>query len=102
MPIYRKLHKLVFGGKELTDDEVNDLVFWTKEIYGRLRIELSLVAFWDNAGAVARLRGEISNYIADVCTGATLGFPNRKTIASEIVAWAADDRNHAAILAARD
>lgn len=103
MPIYRKLHSMIYDKKEsLTDDGVNNLLVWTKEIYGMLKIELSLVGFWANTPSVSRLRGEISNYIASECSYIPLAFRNRVTIATEILAWAKDERITSAIIYAED
>lgn len=93
MPIYRKLHNFIYGKKEnLTEDEVNNLVVWTKEIYGMVKVEISLIGFWTNPTAVNRLKGEISNFIAAECSTIPLAFQNRITIANEILAWVKDER----------
>lgn len=103
MPIYRKLHSIIYDKKQdLTDDEVNNLLIWTKDIYGLLKTELPLVGFWDNIPAVSRLRGEISNYIAERCSAIPSAFKRRAEIAQEILAWAKDERNHSAIIYAKD
>jgi type I restriction enzyme, R subunit len=103
MPIYRKLHNFIYDKKEnLTEDEVNNLVVWTKEIYGKLKVELPLVGFWSNPPAVSKLKGEISNYIIEECNSIPHAFKNRNTIANEILAWAKDDRITSAIIYAED
>lgn len=103
MPIYRKLHSLIYDKKEtLNDDEVNNLLVWTKEIYGMVKVELSLIGFWGNIPSVNRLRGEISNYIASECSNIPLAFKNRVTIANEILSWAKDERITSAIIYAED
>ncbi len=103
MPIYRKLHALVYEKKEnLTEDEINNLLILTKEIYGMLKVELALVGFWSNNASVARLKGEISNYIAAECHQIPFAFKNRNEIAQEIMAWAKDERNTSAIIYAED
>lgn len=103
MPIYRKLYALIYDKKEnLSDDEINNLVAWTKEIYGFLKVELALIGFWDNAPSVARLRGEISNFIAAECHSIPSAFRRRNEIAQEILAWAKDDRITSAIIYAED
>lgn len=96
MPIYRKLHALVFDKKEdLTDDEINDLIVWTKEIFGMLKTELSLTGFWISPANVNRLKGEIQNYLAGFSGKLLL---KRNEISSEILAWAKDDRITSAII----
>lgn len=103
MPIYRKLHVLIYDKKEsLNDDEINNLVIWTKEIYGMLKTELSLVGFWTNIPSVNRLKGEVANYIAAECSNMPAAFKNRVTIANEILAWAKDERITSAIIYAED
>ena len=103
MPIYRKLHALIYAKKEeLTDDEINNLLIWTKEIFGMLKIDLALVGFWNSPASVARLRGEISNFIASECRNIPLGFQKRNEIAQEILAWAKDERITSAILYSED
>jgi type I restriction enzyme R subunit len=103
MPIYRKLHAIIYDKKDnLSDDEINNLIVWTKEIYGKVKVELSLVGFWNNTPSVNRLRGEIANYIADECGDIPAAFKNRVTIANEILAWAKDDRITSAIIYAED
>ncbi len=103
MPIYRKLHLLFYKKKEpLSDDEINNLLICTKEIYGMLKTELSLIGFWSNPASVSRLRGEISNYIALEFHTIPLAFRNRNEIANEILAWAKDDRNTSAIIYAEE
>lgn len=103
MPIYRKLHSMIYGKKEnLTDDEINNLVVWTKEIYGRIKVEIPLVGFWNNTPSVNRLRGEISNFIAAECSNIPAAFDNRVTIANEILSWAKDERITNAIIFAED
>jgi len=103
MPIYRKLYVLIYDKKEkLTDDEINNLIVWTKEIYGMLKIELALIGFWNNPASVAKLRGEISNFIASECGSIPLAFKNRNLIAQEILAWAKDERITSAILYSQD
>lgn len=98
MPIYRKLHAIVFDKKEnLTDDEINTLVIHTKEIYGMLKTELSLIGFWASNANVAKLKGEIQNYIASTCSHLPAAFKRRSEIAQEILAWAKDDRITSAI-----
>jgi type I restriction enzyme, R subunit len=93
MPIYRRLHNFIYDKKEnLSEDEINNLVIWTKEIYLKIKVEISLVGFWDNPTAVSRLRGEISNFIAEECSSIPLAFKNRITIANEILAWTKDER----------
>jgi type I restriction enzyme R subunit len=99
MPIYRKIHSLIYDKRDdLTDDEINNLVVWTKEIYGMVKVELSLVGFWNNTPSVSRLKGEIANYIADQCNAIPIAFTNRVTIANEVLAWAKDDRITSAII----
>jgi len=96
MPIYRKLHALVFDKKEdLTDDEINDLIVWTKEIFGMLKTELSLTGFWKSPANVNRLKGEIQNYLAGF--GGKM-LVKRNEISSEILAWAKDDRITSAVI----
>lgn len=103
MPIYRKLHNFIYDKKEnLTEDEINNLVVWTKEIYGMIKVELSLVGFWSNTPSVNRLKGEIVNYITDQCNTIPSAFQNRITIANEILSWAKDDRITSAIIYAED
>ena len=103
MPIYRKLHALIYDKKEnLNDDEVNYLIIWTKEIYGMLKIELALIGFWSNPASISRLRGEISNYIALECHAIPAAFKNRSEIAQEILAWSKDDRMTSAIIFSED
>ena len=86
----------------MNDDEINNLLIWTKEIYGMLKVELSLVGFWENTPSVNRLRGEISNFIASECSNIPLAFKNRVTIANEILSWAKDERITSAIIYAED
>ena len=103
MPIYRKLHTLIYDKKaDLTDDEVNNIIIWTKEIYGMLKTEMSLIGFWGNVPAVSRLRGEISNFIALECSTIPLAFRNRHEIAQEILSWAKDERISSAIIYSED
>lgn len=103
MPIYRKLNALIYDKKENpTDDEVNNLLIWTKEVYGMLKVELALVGFWNNPASVARLRGEISNFIASECHAIPNAFKNRNEIAQEILAWAKDERISSAIIYSED
>jgi len=103
MPIYRKLNSLIYDKKENpTDDEINNLLIWTKEIYGMLKIELALIGFWNNPASVARLRGEISNYIASECHSIPAAFRNRNEIAQEILAWSKDERITSAIIYSED
>lgn len=103
MPIYRKLHNFIYDKREnLTEDEVNNLVVWTKEIYGLIRVEISMIGFWSNTPSVNRLKGEITNYITEHCSNIPAAFKNRITIASEVLAWAKDDRITDAIRHAED
>lgn len=103
MPVYRKLHALIYDKKEgLSEDEISNLIIWTKEIYGMLKVELALIGFWQNNAAVAKLRGEISNFIAAECHSLPSAFSNRNTIATEVLAWAKDDRISSAIIYAED
>lgn len=103
MPIYRKLNALIYDKKDNpTDDEVNNLLIWTKEIYGMLKIELALIGFWNNPASVARLRGEISNYIASECHSIPTAFSKRNEIAQEVLAWAKDERITSAIIYSED
>lgn len=103
MPIFRKLNALIYDKKEdLNDDEINNLIIWTKEIFGMLRIELALVGFWNNPASVARLRGEISNYIVAECHSIPSAFQRRNEIAQEILAWAKDERVTSAIIYSED
>ena len=89
MPIYRKLHTFAYDNKEnLTDDEVNNLLIWTKDIHGMLKVELILTGFWKSTANVNKLSGEIHNYLA-LLSGQV--FTNRKIITSEIMFWAKDD-----------
>lgn len=100
MPIYRKLHALIYDKREkLTDDEINNLIIWSKEIYGMLKTELSLIGFWGSSANKNKLAGEIQNYLAGF-GGAALS--NRKVIASELLAWAKDERITSAIVYAED
>jgi type I restriction enzyme R subunit len=102
MPVFRKLHSLVYEKKELSDDEISNVISWTKDIYGMLKVELGHVGFWNDAAAMNRLRGEISNYIALNCRTIPFGFSNHLKIASDILAWSNDDRIATAINAAND
>ncbi len=103
MPIYRKLHAIIYDKNEnLDDDKINNLLIWTKEIYGKLRVELALINFWNNPASVARLRGEISNYIASECHSIPQAFRNRNEITQEILAWAKDERITSAIIYSED
>src|SRR6185437_1647498 len=103
MPIYRKLHALIYDKKDdISEDEINNLIVWTKEVYGMLKVELSLVGFWTNTPSVNRLKGEIVNYITDQCSTIPVAFKNRVIIANEILAWAKDDRITSAIIYAED
>ncbi len=100
MPIYRKLHALIFAKKEgLNDDEINNMIIWTKQIYIMLKTELLLTGFWKSPANVNKLAGEIQNYLAGFGGAA---FANRKVIASEILAWAKDERITSAIIYAED
>ena len=103
MPIFRKLHALIYDKKDnLSDEEISNTVAWTKEIYGMLKVELANVGFWDNPPSVNRLRGEIQNYVVQECSSIPSGFKNRNAIANEILAWARDERITASILYAED
>lgn len=103
MPIFRKLHVFIYEKKEnLTDDEINNLIIWTKDIFGMLKVELSLVGFWNNPASIAKLKGEIAHYILDQCQTITNAFNNRNQIAEEILAWAKDDRMTSAIIFSED
>lgn len=103
MPIFRKLHTLIYGKKEnLSDDEISNLTAWTKEIYGMLKVELGNVGFWINVASVNRLKGEIANYIIENCSSIPSAFSNRNVIAQEILSWANDDKITTAILSAED
>jgi type I restriction enzyme R subunit len=103
MPIFRKLHNFIYEKREpLTEDEISNLISWTKEIYGKLKVELAIVGFWGNTASVNRLRGEISNYLAEECHQLPGAFANRVAIANEILAWARDDRVTSSILYAED
>jgi type I restriction enzyme, R subunit len=100
MPIYRKLHALVYDKREsLTDDEINNLIIWSKEIYGMLKTELSLIGFWNSPANKNKLAGEIQNYLAGFGGAA---FSNRKVITSELLAWAKDERITSAIIYSED
>ncbi|MBC7451161.1 MAG: type I restriction endonuclease subunit R, partial [Cytophagales bacterium] len=100
MPIYRKLHSLIYDKKDdLNDDEINNLIIWVKEIYGMLKTELALTGFWQSAANKNKLAGEIQNYLASFGGSA---FTNRKVIASEVLAWAKDERITSAIIYAED
>ena len=103
MPIFRKLHVFIYEKKDnLTDDEINNLIIWTKDIFGMLKVELSLVGFWNNPASIAKLKGEIAHYILDQCQTITNAFNNRNQIAEEILAWAKDDRMTSAIIFSED
>lgn len=103
MPIFRKLHALIYNKKEnLSDDEISALCAWTKEVYGMVKVELANVGFWGNTASVNRLKGEISNFIVAECHTIPTAFANRNVIAQEILAWANDDRITTAILTADD
>lgn len=100
MPIYRKLNTLIYDKRtDLTDDEINFLIIWTKEIYGMLKTELALIGFWNSPASKSKLTGEIQNYLANFGGAA---FAQRKVIASEILAWAKDERITASIIYAED
>ncbi len=103
MPIFRKLHALIYAKKDgLSEEEISNLTAWTKEIYGMLKVDLAQVGFWSSPASVSRLRGEISNFLAAECSSFGDAFANRNTIAQEILAWANDDRITTAILSAND
>jgi len=103
MPLYRKLHSMIYDKKsDLTDDEVNNLLIWTKGIYGFLKVELALIGFWNNPASVSRLKGEIVLYIAEQCNTLPNAFNRRNEIAQEIMAWAKDERINSAIIYAED
>ena len=103
MPVFRKLHSLIYDKKEkLNDDEISNLVSWTKEIYGMLKVELANIGFWDNPASLSRLKGEIANFIANECSSIPLAFKNRVLIANEVLAWAKDERITSAILYSED
>ncbi|MGI9056401.1 MAG: type I restriction endonuclease subunit R, partial [Pyrinomonadaceae bacterium] len=103
MPIFRKLHALIYEKKEnLSDDEISNLTVWTKDIYGMLKVELGNVGFWINDASVNRLKGEISNYITGNCYLIPAAFSNRNVIAQEILSWANEDKITTAILSAED
>lgn len=103
MPIYRKLHNFIYDKKEnLSEDEVSNLVVWTKEVYGFIKVEIAMIGFWSNTPSVNRLKGEITNYITEHCSNIPSAFKNRITIASEVLAWAKDDRITDAIRHAED
>ncbi|HEV7646102.1 MAG TPA: HsdR family type I site-specific deoxyribonuclease [Pyrinomonadaceae bacterium] len=103
MPIFRKLHALIYEKKEnLTDDEISNLTGWTKEIYGMLKVDLGQIGFWGSVASVNRLKGEIANFIALECHNIPAAFANRNVIAQEILSWANDDKTTTAILTAND
>ena len=103
MPIFRKLHALIYTKKEnLSEDEISNLCAWTKEIYGMLKVELANIGFWNNPASVSRLKGEIANYIVSECHSIASAFSNRNLIAQEILAWAKDERVTSSILYAED
>lgn len=103
MPIFRKLHALVYGKKEnLNEDEISNLTAWTKDVYGMLKTELGNVGFWVNTASVNRLKGEIANYVVENCGSIPAAFANRNVIAQEILSWANDDKITTTILSAED
>lgn len=103
MPIYRKLHSIIYDKKDdLSDNETNNLLIWTKEIFTKLKVELALVGFWSSPANVAKLKGEIANYIAENCYSIPTAFSRRVEISSEILAWAKDERIHSAIIYSED
>jgi type I restriction enzyme, R subunit len=103
MPIFRKLHTLIYEkGEKLSDDEITNLTAWTKDIYGMLKVELGNVGFWLNVASVSRLKGEIAGYIVENCSSINTAFIGRNVIASEILSWANDEGTTTAILSAED
>lgn len=103
MPIYRKLHALIYDKKDdLTTEEKSNLIGWTKEIFELLKTDLKLVGFWNAPASVSRLKGEISNYIAENCSIIPNAFNRRNEIASEILNWAKKDVNNSAIIYSKD
>ena len=103
MPIYRKLNAFIYDKREdLNDDEINNLIIWTKDIFGMLKVELALIGFWNNPASVSRLKGEISNYIVSECHDIPRAFSRRNEIAQEIMAWAKDERVTSAIIYSED
>lgn len=64
-----------------------------------LKTELALTGFWKSPANVNKLAGEIQNYMANFGGAA---FANRKEIASELLAWAKDERMTSAIIYSED
>lgn len=103
LPIFRKLNKYVYAERnDLNDDEVNNVLIWTKEIYGKLKIELALVGFWNNTPNVNKLSGEIQNYLAEFGNTVPSAFANRKVVANEVLSWARSESVTNAIIYAND
>ncbi len=103
LPIFRKLNKYVYAERnDLNDDEVNNVLIWTKEIYGRLKVELALVGFWNNTPNVNKLNGEIQNYLAEFGNTVPSAFANRKVVANDVLSWARSETVTNAIIYSND
>ena len=59
MPIFRILHAELFAGRELSDDEIAQLVDLTQNVFNPIAREIRAAGFWDSIPAQNRLKAEL-------------------------------------------
>ena len=61
--MFRIFKREIFGGQELSEDDISKLVSLTQNCYGTVERELKLTGFWDNIPARNRLRAELQKVL---------------------------------------
>lgn len=89
MPIFRILHAELFVGRELSDDEIAQLVDLTQNVFNPIAREIRAAGFWDSIPAQNRLKAELQQLFL---SQRFAGYPNMaakwKELITRLVEWA--------------
>lgn len=97
MPIFRRLHGLLFDNRPLSEDEVARLVDLTQNAFILIDSEIRAVGFWDAIGAQKRLESELLDlFLAPRFVDLPDMFEKRKELLARLMEWAR--KNHATLV----
>jgi type I restriction enzyme R subunit len=98
MPIFRHVHKMLFDGRELSDDEIVLVVDLTQNTFLLIDREIRAARFWDATAAQKRLEADLMELFLSERFVKRLPhiFEKRRELITRIMEWAR--RNHETII----
>ena len=89
MPIFRILHAELFAGRELSDDEIAQLVDLTQNVFNPIAREIRAAGFWDSIPAQNRLKAELQQlFLSQRFAGYPSMAAKWKELITRLMEWA--------------